>query len=387
MPPLLEILTGLRTSWAGFFSPPVRQSVAMTAWWLVVVNVFALIAFNRLNLAPDTAFPWMAGIIDPAKHSWDLINLHNRWDSYWYLDIAEHGYYTRGPTISNVVFFPLYPLLMRLAAPLFGGDLVLAGWMVSCFFLFMAVILLTRLVQEFHPQITPSLPTAFLLVHPAAFFLNAVYSESLFLTLALATVLWARRGNFLAASLCVMLASASRVAGLFLVVVVGIEFLQTHGWRGLFTRRVLPLMLAPMGIIGFFLFHWAKFGDFFLYLKVQRYWGRDFAADLEELVVRTSPDLANTLIDFGHAGLAVLLALIALWRLRFSYGAYMLVSLAIPLSTGTTLGLPRYSMVLFPIYLIAAGMQSPVHRGAWLLASALFLALDIIRFTSHYWVS
>jgi hypothetical protein len=146
-------------------------------------------------------------------------------------------------------------------------------------------------------------------------------------------------------------------------------------------------MLAPMGIIGFFLFHWAKFGDFFLYLKVQQYWGRDFAADLEELVVRTNPDLANTFIDFGHAGLAVVLGLIVLWRLRFSYGAYMLVSLAVPLSTGTTLGLPRYSMVLFPIYLIAAGMQSPVHRGVWLLVSVLFLALDIIRFTGHYWVS
>lgn len=359
----------------------------MTAWWLVLVNIFALIAFNRLNLAPDLAFTWMADIVDPAQQSWNLINLHNRWDSYWYLDIAQNGYYLRGPTVSNVVFFPLYPLLMRYTAPLFGGDMVLTGWILSCVFLFLAVILLTRLVQEFHAHIEPSLPTAFLLVHPAAFFLNAVYSESLFLTLSLAAVLWARRRNFLVASLCVALASATRVIGVFLAVILLIEFVHTYGWRGLFSRKVWPLMLSPLGILAFFLFHWITFGDFFLYLHAQTFFGRNFSVDFEELAIQTNPDLANMIIEFGHTALAVLLGLITLCRVRFSYGIYMLLALAIPLSTGSTLGIPRYSMVLFPMYLIAASLPSPVHRGAWLFGSALFLALDIIRFTHHYWVS
>ncbi|MCK7513280.1 MAG: hypothetical protein MZV70_60785 [Desulfobacterales bacterium] len=39
--------------------PPIRRSLAMVAVWLVIVNLFALLAFNRLNLAPDTAFEWM----------------------------------------------------------------------------------------------------------------------------------------------------------------------------------------------------------------------------------------------------------------------------------------------------------------------------------------
>jgi len=84
-----------------------RRSLLMAAVWLIIVNAFALIAFNRLNLAPDTAFEWMsAGTVRPVQPSWDIIELHNRWDAYWYLDIAQNGYYLRGDKdIANVVFF------------------------------------------------------------------------------------------------------------------------------------------------------------------------------------------------------------------------------------------------------------------------------------------
>ena len=328
------------------------------------------------------------GTVAQVQQNWDLIELHNRWDSYWYLDIAQNGYYLRGEKdISDVVFFPLYPLLVRLAGPVAGGDLVLAGWMLSSLFLVLAVVMLTRLSQEFHPDIDPTLPAAFLLAYPAAFFLNAVYSESLFLFLSLATVFWALRRNFMIASVWAALASATRVAGVFLFVVLFIEFVQANGWRALLTRRVWPLALAPLGALAFCTYHWIAFGDFFLYLKVQSFFGRDFEMEAGDFLVRNNPDLANTVLDLAYTAVAILLGVIALRRLRLSYGVYMLVSLAIALSSGSVLGIARYSMVLFPIYFIAAGIRSPVGRGAWLLGSTLLLALDIIRFVNHYWTS
>jgi hypothetical protein len=368
---------------------PVRRSLAMAALWLVIVNLFALLAFNRLNLAPDTAFEWMTpGSVAQVQQNWDLIELHKRWDSYWYLDIAKNGYYLRGEKeIANVVFFPLYPLLVRLAGPVAGGNLVLAGWMLSCLFLVLAVVMLTRLSQEFHPGVDPTLPAAFLLAFPAAFFLNAVYSESLFLFLSLATVFWALRRNFMIASVWAALASATRVAGVFLFVVLFIEFVQANGWRAVLTRRVWPLALAPLGALAFCTYHWIAFGDFFLYLKVQSFFGRDFDMEAGDFLVRNNPDLANTVLDLAYTAVAILLGVIALRRVRLSYGVYMLVSLAIALSSGSVLGVARYSMVLFPIYFIAAGIRSPVGRGAWLLGSTLLLALDIIRFVNHYWTS
>ena len=92
------------------------------------------------------------------------MDIHNRWDSYWYLDIVKEGYYLRGEKgIANVVFFPLYPFLIRVTTPLAGGDPVLAGWMVSSVFLVLAAAVLVRLAQRFHPEIDPLMPVLFLL--------------------------------------------------------------------------------------------------------------------------------------------------------------------------------------------------------------------------------
>jgi hypothetical protein len=360
--------------------------VALAAVWLVVVNLFALMALNRLNLAPDTAMEWMSPEVYKPRQSWNIINLHNRWDSYWYLDVAQNGYYLRGDkTLANVVFFPLYPGLTRGVGFLTGGKLELAGWIVSSVFLALALIVLMQLTREFHPGVDPMLPGVFLLVFPTAYFLNAIYSESLFLFLSLAMVLCARRGRFVWAGIWAALASATRVAGVFLCAILAIEFVQAHGWRALFTRRVWPLALAPIGILAFFCFHWISFGDFFLYLKVQRWFGRDFETVLADFAIRNNPDLVNTVLDVSYAVLAVILGIFALLRLRLSYGAYMLISLGIALSTGTVLGIARYAMVLFPIFLIGAGLRSALGRGVWLFTSALMLGLNIIRFVNHYW--
>jgi hypothetical protein len=266
-----------------------------------------------------------------------------------------------------------------------GGNLVLSGWIVSCVFLAIGAGMLVRLTREFHPDIDPQMTVAFLLVYPMAFFLNAVYSESLFLFLSVATVYFALKRNFPVACIWAALASATRIAGVFLVVLLLVEFVQAHGWRSVFTRRVWPLAVAPLGALAFFTYHWIEFGDFFLYLKAQAPYGRRFILNPSDFEIRNSPDLANTLFDVFYGAAAILLGVVALRRLRLSYGLYMLVSLGIAVSSGTILGLARYALVLFPIHLIGAGIRSPVGRSAWLFGSTLLLALNIICFVNHYW--
>lgn len=60
--------------------------------WFILVNLFALTVLNRFNFDPDTAYTW----IDPKSLSQDrglnIVGLHSRWDSLWYIDIAENGY-------------------------------------------------------------------------------------------------------------------------------------------------------------------------------------------------------------------------------------------------------------------------------------------------------
>ena len=366
---------------------PVRQGILLAGAWLIIVNLFAVLAFNRLNLSPDTAFEWMTPqAIRHVPQSWDIIELHNRWDAYWYLDITQSGYYLRGEhDVSNVVYFPLYPLLMRMITPVAGGNPVLAGWIISSVFLLLAVAEFIKLTREFHPEIEPVLPAVFLLVHPLAFFLNAVYSESLFLFLSLAMIRYTLRKKYLPAAIFGAFASATRVAGIFLIVPLVIEFIKENGWRGLFSRRVWPLFLAPSGAFFFFLYHWIAFGDFFLYLHVQESFGRNFSLNLKDFATRNGPDMANTVIDLAYTLSAIGFGLLALKQFRPSYGIYMLFSLGVALSSGTVLGIGRYAMMLFPIYLIAAGIRSSVVKNAWLFASTLLLSMNIICFINHYW--
>jgi len=171
----------------------------------------------------------------------------------------------------------------------------------------------------------------------------------------------------------------------FLLVPLIAEFVHACGWRGLMTRRAWPLALAPAGALAFFLYHWIAFGDFFLYLRVQSLYGRDFNFEAVDFAIRSNPDLVNTAYDLAFTAVTVFLGVTALRRLRLSYGLYMLVSLAVALSSGTDLGIARYSMVLFPIYFILAGIRSSVGRSACLFASTLLLALNIVCFVNHYW--
>jgi hypothetical protein len=74
----------------------------------------------------------------PLRHfNNELLNLPVRWDAGWYLQIVTDGYrYTPGdPTVQqNIVFFPAYPMLMRVVGRLLGGEMtgyVAAGMFIS----------------------------------------------------------------------------------------------------------------------------------------------------------------------------------------------------------------------------------------------------------------
>src|SRR5215472_8152496 len=119
-------------------------------------------------------------------------------DSYWLMNIVDRGYQTIVPPIdhkvmevSNVAFFPAYPAIAALFR--YGLDIdtgyallitaQIAAWgFWSYFFLFCDGW-----------KISPALQvcgTLLILAHPAAFFLVAGYSESLFLMALLGFIYW-----------------------------------------------------------------------------------------------------------------------------------------------------------------------------------------------------
>ena len=121
------------------------------------------------------------------------IDVWGRWDSGWFLHIAQHGYVD--PSHSTA-FFPLYPLLIRGLGFFLLGHYLLAGVLISLLTSAAAFVVLWWLAGELVGEESARRSLLYLALFPTTLFLLAVYSESLYLLLSSAAFLYAVRGRF-----------------------------------------------------------------------------------------------------------------------------------------------------------------------------------------------
>lgn len=363
-----------------------KKIFSFLLFWFLLVNIFALVVLNRFNLKGDTAYAWIDPLKTVQEQSWNPTSLHARWDSFFYTDIAQYGYHlTPGNTLSNIVFFPLYPFLIYIIAPLVGVNVVLAGWLASIVSLIGAVVIFYKLLREFHPTIDPETPIFYLLIFPTAFFLNAVYTESLFLFLSLLTFYYALKGRFNGAGIFGLLAALTRVTGVLLFVPVLWEFFKRHEVRKIFSLSFLSTFLIPLGTFIFFLYHYFIFGDFFLFLKVESAWGRAFQFNKDHFLLFSHPSVVNFFLDIIFSAFALISVYHVFKQKWFSYGLYILATLGVALSTGTFMSIGRYILVLFPVYIALATIKSHHFGKMYVVGSLLLFALNITLFANWYW--
>lgn len=146
-----------------------------------------------------------------------------RWDSTWYLKIAEAGYTSADPARS--AFFPLYPALIAIVSAPLGGSLLVAGLVISwgCALAFLTV--LHRTVAAARDTATATTVVRVAAFVPPAVFLSAVYTEALFLLLSLAALVAARRDRWAWAGALAAFAASCRSIGVLLVIPLAVEYL------------------------------------------------------------------------------------------------------------------------------------------------------------------
>jgi len=367
-----------------------KRTILTVLAWLFVVNLFGFVALNRFNLSPDTAYTWIRPENFPVPTSSGLVDMHNRWDSYWYLDIVYNGYYLKADnTLANVVFFPLYPALIKVLGTILAGNFVLAGWLLSMVFLVAACAYLYRFVKEFHPDIDPELPIVLMLLFPTAFFFNVIYTESIFLFLTVAAFYYAFRKNFPLAGGVAFLGALTHSNGVFLALPILWKIVEANGWRNMLYPKTwgkfLPVLSAPVGSFLFLGYDYLKFGDPLLFFRIQRNWGRAFTINWEHFSTFSHPSITNMCIDIFLA-VFIIAAVVAVWRkLSPLYAIFMSTTLIAAFTSGTLMSVGRYSLVMFPLFILLAGVKDKTLKAGWMLASTLFLALDIVLFVNNYW--
>jgi Mannosyltransferase (PIG-V) len=342
----------------------------------------------------------------PEADRWDSPRLHElgagidvwaRWDSDWYLRVAEDGY-SESPS-STPAFFPLYPGLVGLLGRLLAGHFVLAGVLLSLAACAVAFVLFHRLATARLGEDGAQRAVLYLAIFPTALFLQAVYSESLYLALVLGAFLLAERGRFLGAGAVAGLALLTRPVGIALL-----PALALLAWRAGDRRRALLRLAVALPIAGLYpllLAIWI--GEPLAFLRAQDgIWQRElsWAGPLGGLwdgiavlfAERPARDLALNLQQLGFT--VALLALgVAAWR-RFGapYGLFTLASVAIPLSFPSErwplLSMSRFGLVLFPVLLVLAALGSrPRTHGAITAVSATLLGVAVVQWALWQWVA
>ena len=370
---------------------------------------------------------WVAAIFaffffEPNRHPnaarWDTPRLHDlgyftdiwaRWDSDFFLRIAQNGY-----DDASAAFHPLYPALIAALGRVFFGHYILAGLVISLLCCLGSFVLLHRLALERLGVDGARHSVLYLAVFPMALFLQAVYSESLFLLLVLAAFAFAERNRFAGAGLVAGLAILTRAAGLALL-----PALALLAWRHRERPRALAGIALAVPVAAIYpLVLWQQVGDPWAFTSAQDRWHRHVSRagplggiwdglvagwrGLEQFVVGHGTHVAGA--NPMHAAaenvqaVAFLVLFVALtvvaWR-RFGapYGLFSAVSLAIPLTYPSSrwplLSLPRFGLVIFPLFLALAAVTAgrPRLHTAVVACSALFLGVAVVQWALWQWVA
>ena len=260
----------------------------------------------------------------------------------------------------------------------------------------------------------------YLAVFPMSLFLIAIYSESLFLLLAVAAFMLAERGRWLPAWGVTGLAILTRIAGVALL-----PALALMAWRSPDRRRALAGLVLPFVLFAAYPADLAaSTGDAWAFVRSQGHWNRHLSyagplggiwqglqggwAAIEQfasgshthnywpqVAIKDSDPMRTAAINLGALLFLVLflwLSVVAWRRLGTAYGLYCLTSLAIPLSVPSSrwplYSMPRFGLVAFPIFLALAvvGGRPRLHT-AILATSAILLGVAVSQWALWQWVA
>ena len=378
-----EAANGLRA--ARRYAPAAHLAAAagmgLASRLLVCLLAYAL--YRLLGVGAD-------GLLESLEPLW------THWDTRHYIGIAQDWYTDAGDERLRLVFFPLYPLLMRLISPLAGGSMFASGLMISLACAAGASALVYDLSYMHFGGKQAQLSLAYFLLSPLSVFLGCVYTESLFIFLTLAAVCLLRRGHPWLAALCGMLSAFTRMPGVIISGLLIIDFLGKIPKKRA-NARALAACCAQVAIVfgGFAAYllvnQWVT-GDPFTYLIYQKenwyqqpgsFWGS--TANTMHYFL-TGVGESDWLWTWGFQ-LACMLGMYLLLafgssRIPFDLAAYSFVYVAVVLSPTWLLSGARYLYALCALPMLLARMRvGKAGHAAMLALSTVFLILWTFGYT------
>lgn len=319
------------------------------------------------------------------------------WDGAWYLSIAVGGYATElvtvagEPTWTNIAFFPTFPFLVRAVGLALGLPALPAALLVAHVVGALSAWCVWLLARELTDEGAASRVVWLYCFFPGGVFLSMAYPEGLFVVSAALCLLALQREQWLLAGLAAAAGAATRSHGIALVACCAVAALRgiirDRQWRSI----VAPV-LAPLGLLGFFLYLWTHTGDPLIWFQAMDTWtshARLGAGLVQPVIALLRP------LEFGPftgvLGVACMAGLVYAWRMdvrhrvlplpMWTYSASIVALVLLLTEMGPR---PRYILLAFPL-LIPVGVGLSPARFRWAMPRlGVVLALCSVMYTNGF---
>ena len=318
-----------------------------------------------------------------------------KWDAQWYAGIASNGYgFVRttagGQTLSDYAFFPLYPWTERWVSRLSGLSVIDSGVFISLLASIAAAAGIYTVAERVVGSRAAVVATVLWSLVPIGLVESMGYSESLFTALAAWSLVATSKQRWAPAAVLACAAGVTRPTGMAVVAAICVAAVIALRRGTSDTRAVLPVLVAPLGLLGYLGWVGLQRGTPTGYFDVTDGWGNHFDGGLafarwigDNLTARP---IVGVLLVVALAGLAMLVVLCVRERQPVPLLVYLAVIVVLALTTSGYFGSrPRYLLpafpLLFPLARWLAARRTPVvvavlgaaTVGAGLCTVALFL--------------
>ena len=391
-----------------------RKTAPQEGAWPFVFSVFLLsrLLFLAVGALAAALLPWAKPGGFPLEPP-GFLNYWAHWDGAWYSEIATKGYGAHAP--ASTAFFPVYPMLVRFGAYL-GGGAALWGVLISLVATLFTFYFLYRIAESLRGVYAARATVIVLAFFPTAFYMNAVYTEALFLAFSTGCV-WAAhvRRDLLLAGILGALAAATRNVGVLLLLPLLYEWYRNRREFG--RTGLLEIGAVPVGLVAYLVFLAGRFGDPLIFANEQSaYWNRSLTNPATALNMAwraagigvkylldpaalflgrpAAPALlASNTLNLAFLVLFLLLAGISFAVLPPGLSLYAFIITLVPVLSPSPsfplLGFPRYLLAAFPLF-IALGYLLSRSRTVlvlWLVVSIVLGVALTALFTTWRFVA
>ena len=350
----------------------------------------------------------------------NLLYYMNPWDAEWYKELAEEGYkLPRSSGMANWAFFPLYPMVCALIRIITGGyiNTYAIGMLVSNICIIIAVYYAVRfawleLDTDKYDRVDIENIIIFLMfAGPCAVYYGSMYTESLFTMCVVLCFYNTKKKNYMMAGVSAAFASATRIVGCTLIVVLLTDmYVSMYKQHRDEERRIvaaikafikdvisdagklLALAICPLGIFVYMTFLRGFCGDAWAFYHVQKAWRTQKLFPVIGVLIKSCTGRLGEMSDVKQINgiilgwlcvFTLLLYVIMLVRKHYACGIFGIIALMIPL-TSSVMSTLRFIVGSFVVYIGVTEALLLTGRNTRRFIMVLLAAAEVICISAWY---